>query len=130
MSDQSRVRALGGPWPIPEPAGELTQERLRRMFDGIWNARRPVIPWGHRDLLADLPPKPVGLRCGAVLFAPDESLKNAIRWERITRDVAVSPVEAAWLNSPDQGPAPLRCALPEHPAGSWHWDGQGTWWKP
>lgn len=128
MSDDSRARALGGPWPIPEPAGELIPQRLGRMFDEMWSPRRQVVPWGHRDLLADLPPRPGPGRCGRTLFAPDESLKNAIRWECLTRDVAVSPVEAAWLNSPDQGPTPLRCELEPHPEGTWHRDGS-TWFR-
>jgi hypothetical protein len=64
-----------------------------------------------------------------VLFAPDERVKQAIRAEAVARRLPVSPLDAAWLNSPDQGPAPLACAREPHPEGTWHHDGKGTWFR-
>ena len=114
--------------PAVEGAGTLTAETMRRWLDELWQPRRPVIPWGHRDLLEDLQQEPGAGRCRAVLFAPDDRLREAVKWELIERGIAVHPVEAAYLNSPVQGPTPLRCELDEHPAGTWHREGR-TWFR-
>ena len=44
-----------------------------------------------------------------MLFAPDESLVNAIRAELILTGTPVHPLDAVWLNAPVQGPAPAAC---------------------
>lgn len=115
--------------PAVEGAGTLTAETMRRWLDEMLQPRRPVIPWGYRDLLEDLPQEPEAGHCRAVLFAPDDRVRQAVKRELITRGIAVHPVHAAWLDAPVQGPAPLRCALGEHPAGTWHWDGRSVWFR-
>jgi hypothetical protein len=67
-------------------------------------------------------------KCRAVCFAPDTRLKDALKWACIADRIAVSPVDAAYLNSPVLGPTPLRCELDEHPAGTWHREGR-TWFR-
>jgi hypothetical protein len=67
-------------------------------------------------------------RCQAVCLAPDARLKDALKWGCITQGIAVYPVEAAYLNSPVLGPAPLRCELEPHAEGTWHRDGR-TWFR-
>lgn len=114
--------------PAVESAGTLTAETVRGWLDEMWQPRRPVIQWGHRDLLADLPPVAVAGHCGAVLFAPDDRARQAVRLECIARRIPLHPVHAAYLNAAVQGPAPLRCELEEHPAGTWHREGR-AWWK-
>jgi hypothetical protein len=114
--------------PAVESAGPLTAGTMRRWLDELWQPRRPVIPRGHRDLLEDLLPEPGAGYCRAVLLAPDDSLGRALRAELSMRGIAVHPAEAAYLNSPVQGPTPLRCELDEHPAGTWHRDGR-TWFQ-
>lgn len=113
------------PWPAPGVAGTLTAEMLA---SAIEEAQRPVLPDPPTsyDGLIDAMRFPV---CGAVVLAPDESLKNGVKWELIARSIAVHPDTAAYLNRPVQGPTPLRCALDEHAEGTWHWDGRGTWFR-
>jgi hypothetical protein len=98
---------------------EAFQTAVGRALDEMWNP--PTPPARVPDV-----PDPF---CKASLFELDDSLRNAIRLEIITWGIAVHPVEAAFLNAPVQGPAPLRCALLPHPDSPWHWDGQGTWFR-
>lgn len=65
--------------------------------------------------------------CQAVLFSPDESVKNAFRDELIMRRIPVHPGHVAYFDHA-QGPAPIGCELDEHPEGTWHRDGR-TWWR-
>ena len=105
--------------------GELTPEVIDQALDGLWNlGRRPFQYTGLLSVLSGKSP----LACGAALFAPDESLVNAIRAELIMTGTPVHPLQAAWLNAPVQGPAPPACAREPHPGSPWHWDGCGTWW--
>ncbi len=109
--------------------GTLTPGIISRSLDALWNQRReqrdPARFTRLRSMLGGKSP----LACGTTLFAPDESLVNAIRAEPILTDTPVHPLEAAWLNAPVQGPAPLECAREPHPDSPWHWDGRGTWWR-
>lgn len=109
--------------------GTLTPEMISRSLDELWNRRReqrdPARFTGLRSMLALKSP----LACGDRLFAPDESLVNAVKAELILTGTAVHPLEAAWLNAPVQGPTPLECAREPHPDSPWHWDGHGTWWR-
>lgn len=109
-----------------EKGGTLTPEAVRQSLDALWNGPRhdPARFTGLRSMIGGKSP----LACGAALFAPDESLVNAVRAELILTGTAVHPLEAAWLNAPVQGPAPLECAREPHPCSLWHWDGRGTWW--
>ncbi len=102
------------PWPVPGTGGTLTPEILERALDEMWHPRRPVLPWGHRDLLEDLPQEPQPELCHAMLFTPRESLAS---------------FAFPGYFSPVQGPAPLACALEPHPEGTWHHDGKGTWFR-
>jgi hypothetical protein len=113
-----------------EKGGTLTPEAISKALDSLWNRdrerRRPDRFTGLRSVLGGgMSP----LACGAALFAPDESLVNAVRAELILAGTPVHPLEAAWLNAPVQGPAPASCAREPHPDSPWHWDGRGTWWR-
>lgn len=109
--------------------GALTPEAIGSALDALWNRdrerRRPGRFTRMRAMLDGGSP----LCCGAALFAPDESLVNAVRAELILTGTPVHPLDAAWLNAPVQGPVPLACAREPHPDSPWHWDGQGTWWQ-
>jgi hypothetical protein len=108
--------------------GTLTEEIIGRALDDLWNWNRPQRrPRQFDGLLAVLRGEPPS--CGVMLFAPDESLVNAIRAELILTDTPVHPLDAAWLNAPVQGPVPAACAREPHPESPWHWDGSGTWWR-
>ena len=96
------------PWPALGVGGTLTPEMLARAMEEAARParyeplpRRPVLPWGYRDLLEDFAESWL---CPARLFEPDRYL------------------------GPVQGPAPLRCELEPHPEGTWHRDGR-TWWR-
>lgn len=111
-----------------DEGGALTPEIIGRALDELWNPpRRPVLPYGWKWLPPGKLPSP--LACEAALFAPDESLVNAVKAELIMTGTPVHPMEAAWLNAPVQGPAPAVCAREPHPDSPWHWDGAGTWWR-
>lgn len=108
--------------------GELTPETISRSLDALWNMprREPEFP---PELLV-LRAAEAALRpCRATLFEPDDRIRQAVIGELIATGTPVHPREAAWLNAPVQGPAPLACAREPHPDSPWHWDGRGTWWR-
>lgn len=112
---------------IPAPAGTLTLARFERWLEelwalGRWPSAREADDYAARAVV------PTDPFCGAALFAPDDRVRQAVKWELIERGIAVHPAEAAYLNSPVQGPAPPQCELEEHEAGTWHREGR-TWWK-
>lgn len=111
-----------------EDGSTLTPEVIGQALDALWNPpRREILPFGWKRLPLGRPQSP--LACGATLFAPDESLRNAIRAELILTGTPVHPLHAAVASAPAQGPAPLTCAREPHPDSPWHWDGRGTWWR-
>jgi hypothetical protein len=112
---------------IPAPAGTLTLAAFERWLDelwrpGRWPAARESDEYAAR---AVLPPDPF---CQAVLFAPEDGLRQAMRLEIIMQQGAVDPFTAEYLESPVQGPVPLRCELEPHPEGTWHRDDR-TWFR-
>jgi|HubBroStandDraft_4_1064222.scaffolds.fasta_scaffold113563_2 hypothetical protein len=103
-----------------ESGGELTPAMISRALDEMWNPPPRALPPAARLL----PP----WFCGAALFAPDESLMLAVKYELIARRTPVHPLHAVHF-VPQQGPAPLSCEREPHPDSPWHWDGTGTWWR-
>jgi len=110
-----------------DTGGTLTPEVIDRALDALWNPpRREILPFGWNRLPFARPTSP--LACGAMLFAPDESLMLAIKAELILTGTPVHPLHLVHFE-PQQGPAPLACAREPHPGSPWHWDGSGTWWR-
>lgn len=100
------------------PGDTFTPEVISRALDEMWQPKR-------RAHVPAMPPDPF---CPAKLFAPDESLKLAIKHELIATGIPVHPLDVVYFE-PAQGPAPLTCAREPHPDNPWHWDGRGTWFR-
>lgn len=112
-----------------DTGGTLTPAMISRALDDLWTGQRESrLPGRFAGLLPMIKGRSP-LACGAELFAPDELLVNAVKAELILAGTLVHPLEAAWLNAPVQGPAPLACAREPHPDSPLHWDGHGTWWR-
>jgi hypothetical protein len=118
---------LPGPEVAVPAAGTLTLARLERWLNELWDADRVPTAVEIDDYAARAVEQPEVLCC-ARLFAPDESVKRAIRNELAITRTPVHPAGVAYLR-PAQGPEPASCAFEPHPEGMWHWDGHGTWWR-
>lgn len=102
-------------------SGALTAEAIRSSLDAMWNPR-------PRRLVLPPPELQDPTMCGAVLFAPDDSLIRAVEIELIATQTPVSPLDAPYFD-PVQGPVPAACAREPHPDSPYHWDGRRTWWR-
>lgn len=117
--------------PAVEPAGTLTAETVPRWLYEARKAWKPLpspLRLRPSEMDDDFPPEPRPQQCRAVALAPDDSLRQAVKAEVIARCIPLHPVHADYLNGLVQGPAPLRCELEEHEAGTWHRDGR-TWFR-